>query len=85
MFLHRERCKEGTIKELCTNENAGREFSDIEKKGLELPIFTFYKIEVATDNFSVANELEEGGFGPVYKVIINFTNDRKWSYMNMSK
>jgi len=25
---------------------------------------------IATDNFSVTNKLGEGGFGPVYKVMI---------------
>ncbi|KAL7243948.1 hypothetical protein ACSBR1_016215 [Camellia fascicularis] len=33
----------------------------------ELPIIDFYKISVATDNFSTTNKLGEGGFGPVYK------------------
>ena len=38
----------------------------------ELPIIDFDKILVATDNFSTTNKLGEGGFGPVYKVIIFF-------------
>ncbi|THG17324.1 G-type lectin S-receptor-like serine/threonine-protein kinase At1g61550 isoform X1 [Camellia sinensis] len=33
----------------------------------ELPMIDFDKILVATDNFSGANKLGEGGFGPVYK------------------
>ena len=34
----------------------------------ELKIFNFLTIAAATDNFSIANKLGEGGFGPVYKV-----------------
>ncbi|KAL5976169.1 hypothetical protein ACLOJK_020499 [Asimina triloba] len=35
--------------------------------GSELPLFTYRSIVSATDNFSTANKLGEGGFGPVYK------------------
>ncbi|KAK7246625.1 hypothetical protein RIF29_41495 [Crotalaria pallida] len=35
---------------------------------LELPMFDFKTITMATDNFSEANKLGEGGFGSVYKV-----------------
>ncbi|KAM6595298.1 hypothetical protein CsatA_005822 [Cannabis sativa] len=34
---------------------------------LELPFFELHTISTATDNFSEANKLGEGGFGPVYK------------------
>ncbi|KAJ7968428.1 S-locus lectin kinase family protein [Quillaja saponaria] len=34
---------------------------------LELPLFEMTIIEAATDNFSVANKIGEGGFGSVYK------------------
>lgn len=36
----------------------------------ELFIYNFDCILIATNNFSVTNKLGEGGFGPVYKVII---------------
>lgn len=38
-------------------------------KELELPIFELSTILIATDNFSIANKLGEGGFGTVYKVM----------------
>ncbi|KAG9454360.1 hypothetical protein H6P81_007264 [Aristolochia fimbriata] len=33
----------------------------------DLPLLTFASVVAATDNFSVANKLGQGGFGPVYK------------------
>lgn len=40
-------------------------------KGPDLPIFALGVVRTATDDFSLANKLGEGGFGPVYKVIIS--------------
>ncbi|XP_035542286.1 receptor-like serine/threonine-protein kinase SD1-6 isoform X2 [Juglans regia] len=37
------------------------------KKDVELPLFSYESVLAATDNFSAANKLGEGGFGPVYK------------------
>ncbi|XP_035542136.1 G-type lectin S-receptor-like serine/threonine-protein kinase At1g11300 [Juglans regia] len=37
------------------------------KKDVELPLFSYESVSSATDNFSTANKLGEGGFGPVYK------------------
>jgi len=35
---------------------------------IELPMFDFNTITMATDNFSEANKLGQGGFGIVYRV-----------------
>ncbi|KAJ6745071.1 PROMASTIGOTE SURFACE ANTIGEN PROTEIN PSA [Salix purpurea] len=39
-----------------------------DKKGIEVQFFDMECILAATDNFSNANKLGQGGFGPVYKV-----------------
>lgn len=39
-----------------------------ERKGIDVPFIEFKTILSATDNFSLANKLGQGGFGPVYKV-----------------
>lgn len=36
---------------------------------VEMPIFDFTTIEIATNGFSFSNKIGEGGFGPVYKVV----------------
>lgn len=43
--------------------------SGVEREGddLELPLFDMATIEAATNNFSAANKIGAGGFGPVYK------------------
>lgn len=38
----------------------------------DLPFFEFKTVANATNNFSLDCKLGEGGFGPVYKVIILF-------------
>ncbi|WCJ42967.1 G-type lectin S-receptor-like serine/threonine-protein kinase At1g61390 [Euphorbia peplus] len=38
-----------------------------DKDPLELPLFDFNSILVATNNFALANKLGQGGYGPVYK------------------
>ena len=40
------------------------------KYDLDLPLFDLGTVARATNNFSVENKLGEGGFGPVYKVLI---------------
>ncbi|XP_023766974.1 G-type lectin S-receptor-like serine/threonine-protein kinase At4g27290 [Lactuca sativa] len=36
----------------------------------ELPFFSMYRIAKATNNFSIDNQIGEGGFGPVYKGVL---------------
>ncbi|KAJ9563179.1 hypothetical protein OSB04_008339 [Centaurea solstitialis] len=38
---------------------------------LDLPLFSLSTLVVATNNFSSSNKLGQGGFGPVYKGILN--------------
>lgn len=40
---------------------------------LELPVYDFGTIAIATSNFSDENKLGQGGFGSVYKVIFLLT------------
>ena len=46
----------------------------IELRGLDLQTgyFTLIHIKAATGNFDPANKIGEGGFGPVYKVIMDY-------------
>ncbi|XP_061336702.1 receptor-like serine/threonine-protein kinase SD1-7 [Gastrolobium bilobum] len=47
-----------------TEANKG---AKVNNKEVKLPLFSFVSVSAATDNFSDANKLGEGGFGPVYK------------------
>lgn len=50
----------GNVYKLKTGKRIGQEFH----------MFSFSGIVAATNDFSSANKLGEGGFGPVYKVTI---------------
>jgi hypothetical protein len=39
-------------------------------KSIEVPYYTFRSILLATNNFSDSNKLGQGGYGPVYKVVL---------------
>jgi hypothetical protein len=44
--------------------------SNLRKENLDLPLFDLYTLAGATMDFSEDSKLGEGGFGPVYKVLI---------------
>lgn len=44
------------------------ETKETDKEDVELPLIDLDTIVTATNNFSINNKLEEGGFGPVYKM-----------------
>lgn len=44
----------------------------VAEEDLDLPLFEFNTIATATNNFSFANKIGEGGYGPVYKVISRY-------------
>lgn len=66
--------------------STGKKHSDVENRGPELQSFTLARVRVVTNNFSTANKLGEGGFGPVYKVrqiiviVMEIIRLRKCSY-----
>ncbi|MED6167510.1 hypothetical protein PIB30_003482 [Stylosanthes scabra] len=45
--------------------------TNIQKEDMGLPLFDLSRIAMATNNFSPNNKLGEGGFGPVYKGILD--------------
>lgn len=48
--------------------------------------FTYAQLRAATDDFSAANKLGEGGFGPVYKVTWVFmqASSHGWFLLNIN-
>ncbi|XP_022877635.1 G-type lectin S-receptor-like serine/threonine-protein kinase SD1-1 [Olea europaea var. sylvestris] len=53
----------------------GGTHSESHEKDLDLPLFGLYTISKATNNFSIDNKLGEGGFGPVYKGMLEEGQD----------
>jgi hypothetical protein len=58
--------------------NIGTDLQNILNPNAEYQVFDFNILKIATENFSDANKLGEGGFGPVYKVpytlhLVDFT------------
>jgi len=46
------------------------EFREEDERGIDVPFFDLEGILATTDSFSATNKLGEGGYGPVYKVIL---------------
>ncbi|CDO99670.1 unnamed protein product [Coffea canephora] len=57
--------KKGTLRD--TSQDDIQESPASANESLEIPVIDFNRIKIATDNFSEANKLGEGGFGAVYK------------------
>ncbi|KAI3748626.1 hypothetical protein L6452_11855 [Arctium lappa] len=57
--------KGNLVRSLCEDYTDGGQ-----NKDAELPFFTFSEISKLTNNFSINNKLGEGGFGPVYKGVM---------------
>ncbi|KAJ8754337.1 hypothetical protein K2173_002788 [Erythroxylum novogranatense] len=53
------------------------------KKDVELPLFSRQSVSAATNRFSVANKLGEGGYGPVYKGMLR--NGQEIAVKRLSK
>lgn len=43
---------------------------EVEAELSEFSVYEFHQLLEATNNFSEENKLGEGGFGPVYKVVV---------------
>ena len=72
MFLFPARnIQENQALKLSDNED---QFEEDDKKDIDVPFFELESIVGATDNFSNAYKLGEGGFGPVYKVAYYLQN-----------
>ncbi|KAL3503313.1 hypothetical protein ACH5RR_037762 [Cinchona calisaya] len=56
--------------EMARDINDKKYTSERHKKDLELPLFDLSRIIKATNNFSSDNKLGEGGYGPVYKGVL---------------
>lgn len=54
----------------------------MQKDEFESPLFSLATVASATNNFSCANMIGEGGFGPVYKVINVIYGPRVEKMMN---
>ena len=64
--------EEAMLHELATS-NSFSDLKDVDhdgKRAHDLKLFSYDSIVAASNNFSSENKLGEGGFGPVYKVII---------------
>jgi len=42
--------------------------------GIRIKVYTYKELKIASDNFSPANKIGEGGFGSVYKVTKQFSS-----------
>ncbi|XP_008230053.1 PREDICTED: LOW QUALITY PROTEIN: G-type lectin S-receptor-like serine/threonine-protein kinase At4g03230 [Prunus mume] len=59
------------------------EFKEEDEKGIDVPFLDLQSILNATDNFSDANKLGQGGYGPVYKG--KFLGDQEIAVKRLSR
>nr|XP_023917105.1 G-type lectin S-receptor-like serine/threonine-protein kinase RKS1 [Quercus suber] len=64
-------------------DSPSRRDLDGTRRHSNLPLFDLRTIIAATDNFSIANKLGQGGFGPVYKGLLQ--NGREIAVKRLSK
>ncbi|KAL5546978.1 hypothetical protein UlMin_006665 [Ulmus minor] len=70
-FLWRRKAnKKGNFKKAKNNESPAQSLQSATNDLSELPFFDFDSILAATKNFSMTNKLGQGGFGSVYKGIL---------------
>ncbi|XP_062106214.1 G-type lectin S-receptor-like serine/threonine-protein kinase At4g03230 isoform X2 [Humulus lupulus] len=66
-FIYLRRRKRAANKQELSSLIDSNQFKEDEKEGIHAPFVALANILAATDNFSEANKLGQGGFGPVYK------------------
>ncbi|MFS7940607.1 putative protein kinase RLK-Pelle-DLSV family [Helianthus anomalus] len=58
------------IEEQVGNETDQLYANESQKEDLELPLFSLSEVVKATHNFSLSDKIGEGGYGPVYKGVL---------------
>ncbi|XP_022862105.1 G-type lectin S-receptor-like serine/threonine-protein kinase At4g27290 isoform X2 [Olea europaea var. sylvestris] len=71
LYLRRRKIRNHRLRTGRLEDNfMDRKNEESQNEDIELPLFDLYTIIKATDNFSIHNKLGEGGFGPVYKGVL---------------
>nr|XP_017251119.1 PREDICTED: uncharacterized protein LOC108221773 [Daucus carota subsp. sativus] len=81
IFTKRKLIKEEKLKSISETESVA--LTKMESEDFDLPLFDFKRIANATSNFCRDKKLGEGGFGPVYKGILD--DGRELAVKRLSK